>query len=515
MGASMKRSLHLVAFVTAVFAAAPSFAAAVPTVTISPTVTPPTEIVDVSATGFGARETVDIYFDASDTALAVSNGKGAFSNIHLTVPAGAVPGKHYITAVGRRSGDAAQHAVTIQANWAQFGFNNLGHHNNFYENVVGAATVGTLDTLWSFAATDAIQSSPAVVAGVVYFGSDDGNVYAVNAANGMQLWSFTTENYVRSAPAVVDGVVYVGSEDNNLYAINAATGKQIWQFTSGGEVLSSPAVADGVVYFGSDDGNIYARDAATGAKVWTYAATTGLSNVLLANVLSSPAVVDGIVYIAASVENDNLSFSGYVFALNAKTGATIWSDSVCADVIQSSPAVADGVIYIGCNDGYLYAINGNADPPQVLWKYQTGDAITSAPAVADGVVYFTSQDKNVYAVDATSGDAVWSAPYTTGGAIFSSPAVANGVVYVGSEDNNGNDYLYGLDAANGSVLWAGINGGPFVTGSAAVANGVVFIGSEDQSIYAYSLNGAAPATAQVSPPQPKSLHPDRRLVPAT
>ena len=56
-----------------------------------------------------------------------------------------------------------------------------------------------------------VYSSPAVVGGVVYVGSDDGNVYALNAANGAKLWNYTTGSEVYSSPAVVDGVVYIGS----------------------------------------------------------------------------------------------------------------------------------------------------------------------------------------------------------------------------------------------------------------------------------------------------------------
>jgi outer membrane protein assembly factor BamB len=59
-------------------------------------------------------------------------------------------------------------------------------------------------------------------------------------------------------------VVYVGSDDANLYALNAATGARLWSFATGNGVESSPAVANGVVYAGSDDGNLYAFDPAGG-----------------------------------------------------------------------------------------------------------------------------------------------------------------------------------------------------------------------------------------------------------
>ena len=59
--------------------------------------------------------------------------------------------------------------------------------------------------------------------GVVYVGSEDGNVYALNAGSGVQLWNYTTGCPVFSSPAVVDGVVYVGSFDVKVYALNATT----------------------------------------------------------------------------------------------------------------------------------------------------------------------------------------------------------------------------------------------------------------------------------------------------
>ena len=64
-----------------------------------------------------------------------------------------------------------------------------------------------------------------------------------------------------SSPAVANGVVYVGSQDDNVYALNASTGARLWSFTTGGSVFfSSPGVANGVVYVGSEDFKIYAFD---------------------------------------------------------------------------------------------------------------------------------------------------------------------------------------------------------------------------------------------------------------
>ena len=69
---------------------------------------------------------------------------------------------------------------------------------------------------------------PPVVDDVVYAGSADQRVYALDAIMGHELWSFATNGAVNSTPAVADGVVYVGSNDNHLYALDAATGDMLW-----------------------------------------------------------------------------------------------------------------------------------------------------------------------------------------------------------------------------------------------------------------------------------------------
>jgi outer membrane protein assembly factor BamB len=50
---------------------------------------------------------------------------------------------------------------------------------------------------------------------------------------------------------VVDGIVYVGSSDGNLYALDAMSGQEHWRFATREFVTSDPPVVDGVVYFGA------------------------------------------------------------------------------------------------------------------------------------------------------------------------------------------------------------------------------------------------------------------------
>jgi hypothetical protein len=279
-----------------------------PAVTLSVTTGPPTTNLTVSGSGFPASTAVDIYFDTTELALAVTNSTGSFSGVDILVPPSALPGTNWFTGVAPVTGDGAQAPFNVQANWAQFHFAGSHSGRNPYENVLSRKTARELGLSWSYySGGPSIYTSPAVADGVVYFGSGDGNIHALNAGTGAQLWQFATEDSLYSSPAVANGVVYVGSANHNLYALNASTGAKLWQFTTGGAVQSCPAVANGGVYFGSWDGSVYALDAFSGSKLWQF--STG-------------------------------------------------------NVIQSSPAVANGMVFVGSYDSNLYAFSDTINPAQ-------------------------------------------------------------------------------------------------------------------------------------------------------
>ena len=70
-----------------------------------------------------------------------------------------------------------------------------------------------------------------------------------------------------SSPTVVDGVVYQGSVDGKVYAMDVSSGNEIWSFEAQDRVFSSPMVRNGNVYFGSVDGGLYALDASEGTEL--------------------------------------------------------------------------------------------------------------------------------------------------------------------------------------------------------------------------------------------------------
>lgn len=167
-------------------------------------------------------------------------------------------------------------------------------------------------------------------------------VLALDATDGSKRWMFDLDALVSSSPAVVDGVVYVGSDDDSLVAIDAEAGEERWRFETDGSVPASPAVTDhegGTVYVGCVDGSVYAIDSERHEQRW--AVDTG------SGVISSPAVVSDTVYVG----NED----GYVLALDADAGEERWRFETDGPVI-SSPAVVSNTVFVGSNDGHVYAL---------------------------------------------------------------------------------------------------------------------------------------------------------------
>jgi outer membrane protein assembly factor BamB len=278
---------------------------------------------------------------------------------------------------------------------------------------------------------DVYLSSPAVVAGTVYFGSGDGNVYALNAQAGKLEWKFATGDVVHASPAVADGMVFIGSWDSYFYALDAGTGRQKWRFKTGDDpeihnqvgIQSSAAVADGMVYFGCRDSNLYALDERTGEKKWVL-------NNKGSWVIGSPAVQAGRLYFATSD-------SGFLYALDAKTGKILFTLNSKKWPMFSSPAIAAGTLYVGTHAGKLMAVDLKTQ--KMTWEFQTeaskknGGQFTKV----DGTPKYEAAFFGDFYDDlVTATYRLWSV-----GAIFTSPVIDGAVIYVGSSDGN----LYALE----------------------------------------------------------------------
>ena len=237
-----------------------------PAVSLSPKSGPPTTKLLVSGSGYKPYAEIDIYFDTKDEAKVIANGSGSFSKISIEAPRSALPGKHWVSAVQRAGEIGAQAPFQVNTNWSQFGFTPDGKRDNPYENVLNPSTVGSLDLLWSYTTGGAVPFSPAVAHGVVYVGSDDNNLYALNASTGAKMWSYGA----LGSPAVWNGAVYVFSGFSNgdeVIGLNASTGALLWTYGTNNGVSSPLTIANGVIYIGGGD-EFYAVNASDGSQVW-------------------------------------------------------------------------------------------------------------------------------------------------------------------------------------------------------------------------------------------------------
>ncbi len=229
------------------------------------------------------------------------------------------------------------------------------------ENKLFALNATTGAQIWSYQISSAcVGASPVVAAGTVYMATlSRRGVIALNAQTGALRWDSNLQIYC-STPVIDNGVLYVGSTDHHVYALDATTGATLWRYATGNQVIyCSPAVANGTVYIGSTDGSLYALNASTGALVWSFAA---------GGVESSPAVVNGTVFFG--------SVNGDVYALDAATGRELWTYTTGL-YIYSGPAIANQVVYVGSDDGTFYALDAATGTKR--WSYTTGGPITSSP----------------------------------------------------------------------------------------------------------------------------------------
>ncbi|OFX90130.1 MAG: hypothetical protein A2W99_17570 [Bacteroidetes bacterium GWF2_33_16] len=316
---------------------------------------------------------------------------------------------------------------------------------------------------WKYRTNGQIYSSPVVLNNVLYIGSNDSYLYAINTEDGSLKWKFKTGRRIKSTPCVVNETVYFGSSDSSFYAVDASTGVEKWHFKTGGETIfsaknifginsgglncpdpwdfysSSPLYYNNAVYFGSGDSSIYCLNAENGNKIWSYK-TNGI-------VHSSPAVYNNIVVCG--------SWDSKIYALDSKTGKLIWDFQSGTDTtyncfvgIQASPAIENGIVYCGSRDANLYALE--ATTGNVIWKKRDPHSswLPCSVAISGDNLYLGSSDAlKFYIFDKNTGNIV--SEYRTGIYTFSSPAISGQSAFIGAM----NGKLYSFDIKTGFPKW--------------------------------------------------------------
>jgi len=230
-------------------------------------------------------------------------------------------------------------------------------------------------TIWKRSLPGRAESSPLVIDRTIYFGCENGEMFALSTVNGNVRWSTSLGGPIKAAPAYYGGKLFVGDYGGYMNAVDAKTGKVVWQsgslgpgFGAAGQFYSTPAVAFGRVYAGNNDGRIYSYDSGDGTLAWSY--STGgyaYSGPAVATTRHSPPTV----FIG--------SFDGNVYALDAKDGSLRWSRGAGGQVIGSLSAIGD-IVYVAeftnkTTSGFMMRSGRR------VFRYPKG---TYTPVISDG-----------------------------------------------------------------------------------------------------------------------------------
>jgi outer membrane protein assembly factor BamB len=267
---------------------------------------------------------------------------------------------------------------------------------------------------------------------------------------GKRAWKYLSHRCVAASPAVgpyKHGTVYAvflnkppcnakpAKGDGKVIAFAAGLGKRIrWEKTIGPSE-SSPLLLGNRLYVADWDGRVWALDARTGRTVWQRT----LSHSPIKGAISSTA---GKLYVG--------SYDGKVYCLGAQKGRLLWRAKAQQRLygrarFYSTPALAYGRVYIGSTDGKVYSYG--ATTGRLLWSHGTGGYVYASPAVWKGLVFAGSYSKRFYAFDAATGDVRWT--FKANGEISGSPTVVGSIVYFATLAGR----TYALNARTGKQVW--------------------------------------------------------------
>ena len=260
---------------------------------------------------------------------------------------------------------------------------------------------------WHIGVQDLILAAPVYADGVVYFGTSDGQVHAVDAETGAERpgWPFQAREAVWASPLVADGRVYVPSMDHSLYCLEAATGQKVWEFKAQGSLAAQPILADGILYVGAFDGRLYAIHADSGQAVEGFDFKAG-------NWIWSEALLaDGRLYVT--------SLDGRLYALDPTSGEVLppypydsQEASGQRDLLRAAPVQAGDRIIVATRSGRVIAVTDGMG--QTWWPSGIPQAeILTTPVVSGNRLYIVLMNGQVQTLNAENGVQEW---------LFSPPA---------------------------------------------------------------------------------------------
>jgi eukaryotic-like serine/threonine-protein kinase len=268
---------------------------------------------------------------------------------------------------------------------------------------------------------------PTVVGGVLYYEYKK-ELYALDEKSKQPKWVFPTGS-VWTEYMVTDSAIYAGTGDGNVLAIDIANGtpKQTWMYkaddTIGGLYRPDVAIQNKTVFItsstittpGTDAATfadtIHAFDADTGVELWLFKPTGNVKSMS----------VSGNRLFAAT--NSLAPTPSYIYALDTTTGKQLWQKEL-GFTIWAPLSTTQGLILIGGKTGIAEALDITTQ--QTEWKFQAQDAIGGI-SIAGNSVYIGSDDHNLYCVDQASGQV--RSTLSVDGVIWDMPVVTENGIY--------------------------------------------------------------------------------------
>jgi outer membrane protein assembly factor BamB len=299
---------------------------------------------------------------------------------------------------------------------------------------------------WKFNAANAFVSAPVIDKGIVFIGSTDSNMYAIDINSGNIKWKFKSGGQIRSTACISNDKLYFVC-GTGLCCVNKLDGKLLYNFKTGGEkqydvydyFQSTPVINNGKLFFGSSDSCIYALDLESQVLIWKYK-TEGI-------VHNTFAFGKGMVFAG--------SYDGNVYAIHIESGKLAWKfkslghDFFAKGEMQFSPTYANNRVYIGGRDYNLYALDAEKGFSHWNRAFPEGwvTSVTLSPRTDSVLLVGTSDPRILLCVDGIYGQDIWKADLKSN--MFDKCTTTKGMLYAGL----GNGKLCGIDRKTGKIEW--------------------------------------------------------------
>ncbi len=298
------------------------------------------------------------------------------------------------------------------------------------------------EPLWSVNLTPARDKENDAGGGGLAYGdgklivsSGFGKLRALDPASGAELWLQDLDAPATGTPSISRGLVYVVSGDNIAWAVNADTGRVEWQLDGASDVSNvsggpAPAVGDDLVVFAFGSGEMQAAFRKGGLRRWDATVAgqrRGIAASTISDITGDPVIAGNTIYAG--------SYSGRIVALNADSGARLWT---AKDGALGPVWPAGGSIFAVTDRNELVRLDGETG--ERIWGTRLPFFVKEdrrrrveivahyGPIIAGGRVIVGSNDGLIRSFDPVTGAQV-SAVEVPGGA-STNPVVAGNTLYV-------------------------------------------------------------------------------------